>query len=189
MKKEELIQYFRENGTAHIAKMFFDTAEANGIDVSELENIELNLYIKDKSKVKWKQNSNFVKLFTTELERMVRNKMLNMQKLGFITMLTPYLDYQDNSLKNKNGEYLTQEDIMKITGLKRRAVINMLNDLKKHEIIFDRPQENDKRKKKYYLNPNLFYKGKEIDVKIKEYFNRQKEMKKNKSSSNGENVE
>lgn len=92
-------------------------------------------------------------------------------------------------LKNKNGEYLTQEDIMKITGLKRRAVINMLNDLKKHEIIFDKPQENDKRKKKYYLNPNLFYKGKEIDVKIKEYFDRQKEMKKNKSSSNGENVE
>jgi len=78
---------------------------------------------------------------------------------------------------------------MKITGLKRRAVINMLNDLKKHEIIFDKPQENDKRKKKYYLNPNLFYKGKEIDVKIKEYFDRQKEMKKNKSSSNGENVE
>lgn len=92
-------------------------------------------------------------------------------------------------MKNKNGEYLTQEDIMKITGLKRRAVINMLNDLKKHEIIFDKPQENDKRKKKYYLNPNLFYKGKEIDVKIKEYFDRQKEMKKNKSSSNGENVE
>ena len=89
----------------------------------------------------------------------------------------------------KFREYLTQEDIMKITGLKRRAVINMLNDLKKHEIIFDKPQENDKRKKKYYLNPNLFYKGKEIDVKIKEYFDRQKEMKKNKSSSNGENVE
>ncbi len=157
----------RETSEKLAAQIVIDTLEAMGYDP---EDLSVKLHIKDNSKVKWKSKSHFVKLFIVELKTLLKQNKLNVEKTGFVTILASYIDFQDNSLRNDSGDYLSQKDIIEITGFGRKKVSQLLKELIEDEILISTYQKEDSRKKRYYINPNLFYRGTDIHKTVKEYF-------------------
>ena len=163
--KKELIDKVQELGHTEAVNTVKDFLDNQGID---LDGIELRFIVKDVSKVKWKPKSEFVKIFIKELEKMDRN-IITFEMLGFLTFLTPYVNYEDNTLINKDGSYMNQNDIIELTGLSRKKVNHILKVLIENKVIYTMKQTEDKRKSKYLVNPKIFYKGQKIDSNLKEY--------------------
>ncbi|WEG18535.1 helix-turn-helix domain-containing protein [Alkalihalophilus pseudofirmus] len=149
------------------AKSVIDTLDSMGVNT---ENLGVSLYIQDKSKVKWKTKTHFVKIFSGELKRLRRNNIIDYESLGLLTELSAYMDFQGCYLRNDDGSYMSQKDIINLTGWARSKVSNVLTDLIKKELLLFTTQKEDKRKKRYFLNPNLFYIGNEIHKDIKNYY-------------------
>jgi hypothetical protein len=164
--KKDIINKVQELGHNEAVNTVKDFLDNQGID---LDGLELRFIVKDVSKVKWKPKSEFVKIFIKELEKL-DNKVITFEMLGILTFLTPYINYEDNTLINKDGSYMNQNDIINLSGLSRKKVNHILNVLIENEIIFAMKQTEDKRKSKYLVNPKIFYKGQKIDRNLKEYF-------------------
>jgi hypothetical protein len=140
-----------------------DHLEANDIDPEVLNGMQFSPVLRDVSKVQWKPKTEFIKLYHVEMNKKVTKGTLNdIELLGLTTRLSLFVDYEDNYLINKDGTYLTHKDIMNITGWGKKKVTQALKQLIENDIIFEEKQEEDKRKNKYYMNPNLFYKGSTI---------------------------
>lgn len=163
--KKELIDKLQEvghdSGLTGVKKFLDD----NGIDV---DGLQLRFLVKDISKIPWKPKTQFVKVFDKEIAKMDKN-IITVEMLGLLTLLTPYLNFEDNSLM-KDDKYINQNDIMEITGWGRKKVNQTLKVLIDHEIIYTQKQKEDLRKLKYSINPNYFYRGQKIDPEIKEYY-------------------
>lgn len=172
--KKELIQQMQEVGHRIGTNAVKDHLDSYGLHI---EGVELQFFVKDTSKVKWKSNSKFTKLFDTELINIMSKNTITVEMLGLLTLLTPYLNYEDNSLINKDGSYMNQHDIMKLTGWSKKKVNQLLTVLIDNEIVYTEKQTEDKRKNKYSINPNLFYKGQKIDKDIKKYYDDKKKIK------------
>ena len=140
----------------------------------QFDNYQMSLQMKDVSKTKWKSKSHFIKLFEQELCRLMTKKVIDIEMLGFLTLLSLYLDYEDNCLVNKDGTYLSQKDIIEVTGWSKNKVNKFLKEAIESELIFEKKQEIDKRKSKYYLNPHLFFKGQMISKETKDHYNKEK---------------
>lgn len=167
MNKREQLKQIQEVFLTIGTNAVKDHLEANDIKIDE---IELNAFVRDTSKVKWKSKSRFAKVYITELKKVMKNEEITIEMLGFITFLIPYLDFENNVLIKKDGTYITQNDIIGLTGWNRSKVNRTLKVLIDNEIMYTKKQENDKRKLKYFINPNLFYKGQKIDKEIKEFY-------------------
>jgi DNA-binding MarR family transcriptional regulator len=169
LNKKELFTKMQEVGQrigSNAVKDFLDSYDI------ELNGVELGFYIKDNSKVKWKAKSNFIKLFESELQRLMTKRIIDIEMLGFLTTLSLYLNFEDNSLINKDGSYINQKDIIDITNWSKSKVNKFIKLAIENELIFEQKQEEDKRKSKYFLNPKLFYKGSKIDRETKEHFDK-----------------
>jgi hypothetical protein len=173
--RKEIMQEMQEVGQIIGANGVKDYLDSHGL---ELENLQYRFIVKDTSKVKWRSKSEFVKIFIKELEKMDKN-IITVEMLGLLTLLTPYLNFEDNSLINKDGSYMNQNDIMNLTGWGRKKVNQILKVLIDNEILYSKKQKEDLRKSKYFLNPNYFYKGQKIDPETKEYFEQQSKKKTN----------
>lgn len=171
MLTHDKIIALQEHVQAEAMQTVIDTLESMGIEPSTLG---LSFYIKDKSKVKWKTKTHFIKVFVSELQRLHHNKILNFEQLGFLTVLSTYMHYQDPYLRTREGSYLTQKDIIDMSGWGKKKVIGLLNELKNKKVLLSTSQPNDKRKKRYFIDPNLFYIGNEIDQRIKEHYSKDK---------------
>jgi DNA-binding MarR family transcriptional regulator len=141
-----------------------------------LTDFDWNIFVKDNSKVEWRSKSKFVKLFDVQMYNLFNKKILNVDDIGFLTVLSTFINYEDNSLRNKDKKhtYMAQSDIMNIMHWDRKRTYQRINKLIKNKIIHKKKQDEDKRKYKYYINPNLIYRGKKIDKDIKEYYDDQK---------------
>jgi DNA-binding MarR family transcriptional regulator len=157
--QNELYVYLQHIGTQAVKRF----ADDNGID------LDIEMYVKDKSKIKWKSKSHFIKLYKQELQRLMTKKVIDIEMLGFLTLLSLYLDYEDNSLI-KDDRYLNQKDILELTGWSKNKVSKFIKAAIDNKFIYEEKQENDKRKSMYYLNPNLFFRGQKIDKETKQYY-------------------
>ena len=178
LNKNDLISHMQEVGQKIGVNAVKDYLDSNDI---EIDDISLRFFVTDTSKVKWKPNSKFVKLFISEMEKLMKNKTITVEMLGFLTLLTPYLNYEDSCLINKDETPMSQNDIIKLTGWGRNKVNQTIKALIELEVIYEQKQEADKRRSKYYLNPNLFFKGQKIDKEVKKYYD---DKKKSKNESN-----
>lgn len=167
--KKDLLSKMQEVGQRIGSNAVKDYLDSYDI---ELNGVELGFYIKDNSKVKWKSKSKFIKLYEMELYRLMTKRTIDIEMIGFLTTMSLYLNFEDNSLINKDGSYITQKDIITITNWSKSKVNKFVRIAIENELIFEQKQEEDKRKSKYFLNPNLFYKGSKIDKETKEYFNK-----------------
>lgn len=150
-----------EYGNAGLRKF----REQNGID----EPIGTGSYVVDHSKVDWKTKSHFIKVYKLELDKLIKKEDVSLEVLGFLTLLEKYIGYEDNYLYNDNDEYLDQKDLIKITGLSRKKVSDLLTVLFNHKILYKFPHPDDKRKNVYYVNPNVIYRGSRIDIEAKKF--------------------
>jgi DNA-binding MarR family transcriptional regulator len=169
INKKELFNQMQEVGQKIGSNAVKDFLDSHDI---ELNGVELGFYVKDNSKVKWKSKSNFIKLFEMELRKLMNKRIIDVEMIGFLTTLSLYTNFEDNSLVNENGLYLTQKDIIEITNWSKGRVNKYMKIAIENELIFEQKQEEDKRKCKYYLNPKLFYKGSKIDRETKELFDK-----------------
>jgi DNA-binding MarR family transcriptional regulator len=164
--RQEVIERIREIGLSEGSHGISKYVDENGIDIT---NLSMGFYVQDTSKVNWKPNSHFIKLFSSGLSEVMK-KDFTIEMFGLLMLLASYLDYQNNYLVNKDGEYLTQKDIMKIAKWGKTKTVNMISQLVENDMLIKMPQENDNRKSKFFMNPNLFYRGKQIDKDIKAYY-------------------
>lgn len=169
INKKEIMSKMQEVGLRTSTNAVMDFLESHDI---ELNGVELGFYVKDNSKVRWKSNSHFIKLFERELYRLMTKRIIDIEMIGFLTTLSLYLNFEDNSLVNKDGTYINQKDIIDITGWSKSKVNKFIKLAMENELIFEQKQEEDKRKSKYFLNPNLFYKGSKIDPDTKKQFDK-----------------
>jgi hypothetical protein len=167
INKKEIMSKMQEVGQKIGSNAVKDFLDSNDI---EINGLELGFYVKDNSKVKWKPKSHFIKLFEMELFRLMTKRIIDIEMLGFLTTLSLYLNFEDNSLINKDGTYINQKDIISITNWSKSKVNKFIKLAIENELLFDQKQDEDKRKSKYFLNPNLFYKGQKIDPDTKKHF-------------------
>lgn len=172
LNKNDLMLNMQEVGHTSAKRSVMDYLESHGIDV---DDISFKFLVNDTSKVKWKSNSKFVKLFIAELEKLMSKKVITVEMLGFVTLLTPYLSYENNCLMNKDNSIMNQNDIIKLSGWGRNKVSQTIKVLIELEIMHEEKQQEDKRKSKYYLNPHLFYKGQKIDKEVNEFYKKSKQ--------------
>jgi hypothetical protein len=166
MKKEnqsELYLYLQNIGN----KAIYDFLESQGLEA------HAQMYVKDISKVKWKSKSHFIKLYKQELQRLMTKKVIDIEMLGFLTVLSLYLNFEDNSLII-DDRYLNQKDIIDITAWNKNKVNKYIRIAIENELLYEEKQEGDKRKSKYFLNPNLFFRGQKIDKETKQYYDYEK---------------
>jgi hypothetical protein len=171
--KRILLQQMQEVGQKIGSNAVKDYMESWDI---EEDDIQLSFYVKDTSKVRWKSKSQFIKIFNVELKRLVtKGKLGDIELLGLATRLSLQVNYEDNCILNDNGSYMTQKDIQVMAGWSKRKVTLALNDLIENQIIYIQKQEEDQRKNKYFMNPNIFYKGANIDKNVIEFYEQRKE--------------
>ena len=137
---------------------------------SDIDGFEISNYIKDTSKVKWKSEKGvrFTKIFDEVVRKLMEQEKIDLLQLGLITLLATYTNYENNELMYKE-KYMTQKDIIKISGLGRTKVSAMLNNLIDLKILFVQKDNKDTRNNIYYLNPEAFYKGQNISKDEKEF--------------------
>jgi len=137
-----------------------------------INGYNLKVIFEDTSKIKWKSSkTHFTKMYDNTIKEMVGMKIVDLTELGLLTLLASYTDYENNELKLDEDIYLTQKDIIKLSGLSKTKIINMLSKFIECKFIFTKRHPKDFRKNIYYLNPELFFKGQKIDKEIKEVFN------------------
>jgi DNA-binding MarR family transcriptional regulator len=155
------------------AKAINKFVEDNGLE-DILDNYQMSIQMKDVSKTKWKSKSHFIKVYEQELLKLMTKKVIDIEMLGFLTLLSLYLNFEDNCLINKDGTYLNQKDIIELTGWSKPKVNKFIKEAIDSELMYEKKQEIDKRKSKYYLNPHLFFKGQMIAKETKDHYNKEK---------------
>jgi Fic family protein len=139
----------------------------------ELYEIEIWGYVKDTSKVQWKSSrTKFTKMYDDEVKRLIANGKMDYQKLGFLCHLMMYASFEGNVLMidEKNNTYMTQKDMIDVTGISESTIKRYIKELIKEEILYEKKHPEDQRKRIYFINPNIFYKGKKINKNTKEYY-------------------
>lgn len=98
------------------------------------------------------------------------NQELNVYEKAFIYSVVPYVGYNDCLLKYNNtadGNPLTFDDMVKITGISRGKLHQTLDDLIKKDIIY---KGRNSVGLQYFINPWLFCKGQRINKVLKAMF-------------------
>lgn len=94
------------------------------------------------------------------------NDLTTIEK-AFIFSIVPYISYEDCCLKYSNNKDLGTEDLVKVSGLSRGSVYEVIDGLVKKDILYK--GENSKTKQ-YFMNPWLFCKGQRLNKVLKTMF-------------------
>lgn len=111
---------------------------------------------------------NFKNFYQTNVDEIKEvNKNLNIYEKGLLQTIAPYLGYEDCLLKHSNGVPLDWEDLLKLTKISKSQLSTTIKSLIKKNILF---KQKVGRKRQYYLNPYLFFKGDRVKINTKKYF-------------------
>lgn len=152
--------------------------------------------IKDTSKVLLKSSrTRFFKVYYQELNEMFENDKIEALDIGYLILLGKYVDYEDNTLKTDNGNYMSMKDMEKILKVSERTVKRFIKRMTDQKIIYKKLDETDKykRRNKFFINPHILFKGKYIDKKIKEALDKVRKQvkeieKENKKMNKGKEI-
>jgi DNA-binding MarR family transcriptional regulator len=120
----------------------------------------------------WNLRKKFFKVFDVELKDAFKRGKLSLEDIGFLTLLSTYIEFDDNMLR-RNNTYLSQKDISNILGWSRDKTRKVLDHLLKNKMVRRTKQLEDKRKYKYYINPKLIYRGRIIETSIKNRYSKE----------------
>lgn len=81
--------------------------------------------------------------------------------------VSPYVGYEDCCLKHENGDMLTFENIVELSGLSRGAVSATINTLIDKDILY---RGKNAQERQYFVNPWLFCKGNRINRVLQTMF-------------------
>lgn len=136
-----------------------------------LDNFNITTYVKDNTKVKWKQSravkDKFVKLFTDEINSAIELFGLMKPEVLFLYSLMPYLLWEENLLVDFEGHPLNQSGICKELDLTRQMVSKYMKSLEVKKCLV---RVWNGRSVYYLINPYLMFKGANIHKAIYECF-------------------
>jgi len=148
-----------------------------GIDAELIERLSLKLFVSHSDKVLWKSTkTKFTKAYEKEVNRLIKDNVVSFEDLGLLLYLaTNYTEYEDNYLRI-DGEYISKteliEDLHIQTKENSRSSVSYYKkkilELEKKNLILSEPHPKDKRNKVFYLSPQLFYKGRYMDSKVRD---------------------
>jgi hypothetical protein len=137
-----------------------------------IEDVSIKVIVQDTSKVLWKsRKTHFTKIYDNYIRELIKMNKIDLVELGLLTLLSTYMDFENNVLKMDEDTYMFQKDIVEISGLSKTKIIKILENLINNKIIFAKKYPKDNRYNVYYMSPELFFKGQKIDKDIKVFFN------------------
>lgn len=129
----------------------------------------------DKEMVRWKSTKTvFIKMYIEYCKNLVIKREIDVTDYGFLMELSLFLNYEDNTLVNEDGKYMSFKEILEFTGVERTKAIRIMSKLKKFGLLHAIPHFKDKRKSVYYINPNVVFKGIKIDKLQRDKFKKRK---------------
>lgn len=137
-----------------------------------LDNYSLYTYIKDMTLIKWKNNTNnkanhFTKVFYNELNYAKEVYGVTCSELGFLLEISQYASWEANLLIDDEGKPMNQKALTKATGMDRVKIYRNTKSLEQKKCLL---RIYDGVDVYYILNPNLFYKGKDINKNLPKIF-------------------
>ncbi len=113
----------------------------------------------------WKVE-NFYKGNTAEIKKLMRE--LTVTEKAFLFSVATYIGYEDCCLKHDNGNELTTNDLIEISGLSRAETFRVINGLVERDILYK--GRNSSKNRQYFINPWIFCKGNRINKVLKTMF-------------------
>lgn len=170
---QQLSRMVHEILSATLKNELDEISDKYNIPIDKVEKMAISLYVKDASKSQWKSTkSKFVKIFDKETKLLLEKGVINWQELGFLTFLAlQFTTYEDNCLRNEDGSLCTQKDIISKSISTKPTVSRMMVSLVKKRILFEKPHDNVKNGKKYFISPYLFYRGRLMSNDLKTKLN------------------
>ncbi|RPH40165.1 MAG: hypothetical protein EHM87_22795 [Burkholderiales bacterium] len=92
---------------------------------------------------------------------------LNVNEKAYMFCVSVYVGYTDCCLKYDNGKILDIDDFIYMTKLSKSTVYNVLNSLRKKDIIF---RGKNSQGDLYFMNPWLYCRGNRISNVLKTMF-------------------
>jgi hypothetical protein len=92
---------------------------------------------------------------------------LSPNEKAILFTISPFVGYEDCCLKQENGDMLTFDFIVKMSGLSRGAVSFSINTLIQKDILY---RGKNSKERQYFINPWLFCKGNRINNVLKTMF-------------------
>ena len=149
----------------------------NGRYILDVKTGEIIDELKDGDKILRKASSDYL-VVTQEwvIEKFAKSGMDEIRKLmldlsvnekAYLFCVSAYVGYSDCCLKYDNGEVLDIEDFIRMTKLSRATIYNVLNSLRKKDIIF---RGKNSQGDMYFINPWLYCRGNRINNVLKTMF-------------------
>lgn len=107
----------------------------------------------------------FYKGNSAELRLLMKD--LSIYEKSFLFSVAPYVDFTDCHLSYRNGVDIGSEDLVRITGMGRRQVYEIIGELIKKDILY---KGKNSKNRQYFVNPWLFCKGNRINKVLKTMF-------------------
>lgn len=117
-----------------------------------------------KSTEEWKME-HFYKGCIDEIKQIM--KELSTNEKAFLFAVAPYVGYEDCCIKHQNGDDITTEDLVGLTGLGRTTLFSVINSLCEKDILY---KGKNSKAKQYFMNPWIFAKGNRINKVLKTMF-------------------
>ena len=112
----------------------------------------------------WKME-HFYKGNLQEIKKWLKDLTPNEKAVLFT--ISPYVGYDDCCLKHENGNMITFDIIVELSGLGRGTISETLNGLIDKDILY---KGKNAKERQYFVNPWLFAKGNRINNVLKTMF-------------------
>lgn len=112
----------------------------------------------------WKVE-HFYKGNAAEMKKLMEE--LTPNEKAFLFSIAVYVGYEDCCLKYDNGDELTTNDLIGLSGLGRSTTFETINGLIKKDILY---KGRNSKNRQYFINPWIFCKGNRINKVLKTMF-------------------
>lgn len=122
------------------------------------------------------KDEDFVKMFTEAIVRLIQEEDLTNTELKLCLFMGKYIGYESGLLRyENNGKLLNLNDIVNITGMSKRSVINGMQGLVSKKVfgVHKTGKENA-----YTVNPFIFMKGRYVNKTLYNLYKNTKWAKK-----------
>jgi len=176
--KDQIARFVHEVLQKTMQNELQEFADKYNVPVEKIENIVVSLYVKDNSKVQWKSSkAKFIKIYEKEAKMLFDNGVIDWQEFGFLCFLAVnFTNYEDNTLRNEDGEYCTQKDIIEKSGATKPTVSRIMRRLIDKKLLLEKKHPRIKNAKRYLITPYLLYRGKMMSRELKEKFDEVKDL-------------
>lgn len=167
----QLVDINQDISTEFEAQILICNTMAKLREENNLKNYGISTFVKDLTKIKWKQNratkNEFTKIFHNEISSAIELYGLTKSEVLFLYSLSSYLLWEENLLVDAEGKPLNQKRLCEELELGRKAVSQYIISLEKKKCLIRIWHE---RNTYFLINPFLMFKGKKIYKVISDFF-------------------